>query len=89
MWRKINDLRGTVNSWHAESGGVISLITLSLPSLTGVFGKKKIQLNGKVCAELRSICTFTCMQVNVRLSHMHLRFYSLRCPLLTAVQGTE
>lgn len=36
------ELRGTVNSWHAESGGVISLITLSLPSLTGVFEEKKI-----------------------------------------------
>lgn len=34
-------MRGTAGSWHAESGGVIFLITLSLPSLTGVFEVKK------------------------------------------------
>lgn len=41
MRGKIKELRGTAGSWHAESGGVIFLITLSLPSLTGVFEVKK------------------------------------------------
>lgn len=45
MRGKIKELRGTASSWHAESGGVIFLITLSLPSLMGVFEVKKKKEN--------------------------------------------
>lgn len=69
MWRKINDLRGTVNSWHAESGGVISLITLSLPSLTGVFGKKKNPIKWK------SLCRTAI--------HLYVYLYASECTSLT------